>query len=53
MENPMARNTSKSNGTVVATVYDKRQGIYVATRKDGSVTFGHFNQKGTNVRLSR
>lgn len=44
----MARKTSKNTTQTVA-VYDKRTGIYVASRKDGSVTFGHFNQKGTNA----
>lgn len=45
----------KSNTTVVlpttfvGTVYDHNTGVYVASRKDGSITFGKFGQRGTNV----
>ena len=36
----------------VGTVYDHNTGVYVATRKDGSITFGRFNEPGTNVKAS-
>ena len=35
----------------VGTVYDHNTKVYIATRKDGSLTFGPFNQKGTNVKV--
>lgn len=35
--------------TFVGTVYDHNTGVYVASRKDGSITFGKFGQRGTNV----
>lgn len=37
----------------VGTVYDHNTGVYVATRKDGSLTFGRFNKRGTNVAAQR
>lgn len=49
----MARNTVSLPTNFVGTVYDHNTGVYVATRKDGSLTFGRFNQKGTNVRAEK
>lgn len=37
--------------TFVGTFYDKETGVYVATRKDGSITTGRIGQRGLNVRL--
>lgn len=34
--------------TRVGTVYDTEKGVYVATRKDGSITVGRINRKGSN-----
>lgn len=36
----------------VGTVYDHNTRVYVATRKDGSITFGRFNEPGTNVKAT-
>lgn len=38
---------SKPKQTVTGAVYVN--GIYVASRKDGSITVGYYNEKGTNV----
>lgn len=37
--------------TFVGTFYDTNAGVYVATRKDGSVTVGRLRERGVNVRL--
>lgn len=37
--------------TFVGTFYDKTAGVYVATRKDGSITVGRTNQRGVNVAM--
>lgn len=45
----------KSNTTVVVpttfvgTFYDKEAGVYVATRKDGTITVGQTNKRGLNL----
>jgi hypothetical protein len=36
--------------TFVGTFYDKNAGVYIATRKDGSLTVGQMNRRGVNVR---
>lgn len=35
--------------TFVGTFYDKNAGVYVATRKDGTVTVGAIGKRGLNV----
>lgn len=35
--------------TFVGTFYDKAAGVYVATRKDGSITVGATNKRGVNL----
>lgn len=35
--------------TFVGTFYDKNAGVYVATRKDGTITVGRTGQRGLNV----
>lgn len=42
---------SKASDRPIVQVYDKRTGVYVSTRKDGSVTVGRFNERGSNFRL--
>lgn len=37
--------------TFVGTFYDVAAGVYIATRKDGSITVGQMNKRGTNVSL--
>lgn len=37
--------------TFVGTFYDTTAGVYVATRKDGSITTGQIGKRGLNVRL--
>jgi len=37
--------------TFVGTFYDASAGVYVATRKDGSLTVGRTNRRGTNIRV--
>lgn len=47
----MARKSAKpADAVFVGTVY--ANGTYLATRKDGSVTFGPTNHKGVNVQVS-
>lgn len=36
---------------VVGTHYNHATKTYVAVRKDGSLTVGHFNKPGTNVSI--
>lgn len=47
------KNTIVVPATFVGTVYDHATGVYVATRKDGTVTFGKFNERGTNLSIVR
>jgi hypothetical protein len=49
MSRKIAKTTIVLPVTFVGTVYDHNTGVYVASRKDGSITFGRFGQKGTNV----
>lgn len=51
----MARKTASVSvpTNFVGTVYDHKTKVYVATRKDGSLTFGRFNEKGTNVKAEK
>jgi len=35
--------------TFVGTFYDKNAGVYVATRKDGTVTVGATGKRGVNL----
>lgn len=39
----------KDNATFVGTAYFKDAGVYLAKRKDGTVTVGQMNRKGVNV----
>lgn len=39
----------KDSATFVGTAYFKDAGVYLAKRKDGSVTVGQMNRKGVNV----
>lgn len=36
--------------TFVGTFYDVNAGVYVATRKDGTLTVGKMNTKGVSIR---
>lgn len=51
MANKNSRVTLPTN--FVGTVYDHNTKVYVAARKDGSLTFGRFNEKGTNVAVTK
>lgn len=35
--------------TFVGTFYDTEAGVYVSTRKDGSITVGRMNKRGLNL----
>lgn len=37
--------------TFVGTFYDTNAGVYISTRKDGSITVGRMNVRGVNVAL--
>lgn len=37
--------------TFVGTFYDANAGVYVATRKDGSITVGQTGKRGLNVQV--
>jgi len=38
--------------TFVGTFYDVQAGVYVATRRDGSLTVGAINKRGVNVQAA-
>lgn len=53
-EKPMARKRSTTvvvPTTFVGTFYDTNAGVYVATRKDGSITVGQTGKRGLNVQV--
>lgn len=37
--------------TFVGTFYDTNAGVYISTRKDGSITVGRMNVRGVNVQV--
>lgn len=50
----MARRQSSTTTiptTFVGTFYDTNAGVYVSTRKDGSLTVGRIQSRGVNLRL--
>lgn len=53
----MARRTVRTTRSLptnfVGTVYDHNTKVYVAARKDGSLTFGRFNERGTNIAIDQ